>query len=295
MLSRRPQRTADQLCARPNKGTLAMKLKTPQLPRKSHHQKGQNTAAPSPAPATPRSTTPPPATPLKKAVGGLATPTRGRNTAAMIAGLAFILVAAALAASVASSFDDSIQVLVASEPIAEGQPVTGDNFRPVRIAAGAGDIQAVSPDSLEDLIGLVAAGPIGEGSLVHPDQFVLSLEEEQIVIGAALSPNQYPADGVKPGDTVRLIAVSGNSRSEDGFTTGQEVAIGEITFVGELSNGLHVSVRVGESSANVIAQLVAQNRISLGLVDQSIRIDSVTPLIPAAPVTPLEIEAETAE
>ena len=274
-----------------------MKLKTPQLPRKGHHVK----AAPAPmgastpmAPAGSVGTTVA-ASPLRKTAGGLASPVRKRNTAAMIVGLAFVLVAAAMAASVASSFDDSINVLVAAEPIVEGQPVTADNFRTVKIAAGSGDIQAVSPESIPDLIGLIAAGPIGEGSLVHPDQFAETLENERIVIGALLTPNQYPASGLKPGDRVRLISIAARSSDEDRFSSGQEVAVGEIIFVHEVRDGLQVSIRVGESSANVVAQLIAQKRISIGLVDQSVSIDNVTPLRPADPVVPQTLPEEPAQ
>jgi len=273
-----------------------MKLKTPQLPRKSHHGPAGSVPAPAAgsAPVRPQNT-PSPATPLKKAAGGLVAPTRRRNTAAMIAGLAFVLIAAAMAASVASSFDDSIEVLVAAETIVEGQPVALDDFRTVKIAAGAGDIEAVSPESLDDLVGLIAAGPIGEGSLVHPAQFAAATEEQRIVIGAALTPSQYPANGLKPGDQVRLIAVAPRYGSDDGFSAGQEIAVGEITFVSPTRNGVHVSIRVGESSATVVAQLVAQDRITLGLVDQSITIESVTPLQPADPVAPLTLAEEPAQ
>ena len=178
-----------------------MKLKTPKFPSKGHHDVASAPPAAAPQLRAPAPTGPPaapvaaapgtePVSPLKKAAGGLAAPTRQRNAAVMIAGAAFIILAAALAASVASSFDDSIEVLVATSEIAEGQPVTEADFRTVRIAAGAGDIQVVSPDSIEDLVGRVAAGPIGEGSMIHPAQFAISSAEAKVVVGAALGPDQ---------------------------------------------------------------------------------------------------------
>lgn len=285
-----------------------MKLKTPKFPSKGHHDVAQAASpfpqAQAPAPLGPPTAAPTysapsaePVSPLKKAAGGLAAPTRQRNAAVMIAGAAFIILAAALAASVASSFDDSIEVLVASNEIAEGQPISASDFRTVRIAAGAGDIQAVSPDSIDDLVGRVAAGPIGEGSMIHPAQFAISSEETKVVVGAALGPDQYPATGLKPGDQVRLIEVAGRFGSSDddsGFSSGREITVGEITDVVRLGSPdtLHFSIRVGESAASVVAQRVAQDRLTIALVDESLTIQRVDPLEPIAPVVPLEIEED---
>ena len=283
-----------------------MKLKTPKFPSKGHHDVAP---APTPgmaqfsAPSTatgPTRITPPaePVSPLKKAAGGLAAPTRQRNAAVMIAGAAFIILAAALAASVASSFDDSIEVLVASREIVEGQPVTEQDFRTVRIAAGEGDIQAVSPDSIQDLVGRVAAGPIGEGSMIHPAQFAIASDETKVVVGAALGPDQYPATGLKPGDQVRLIEVSGRFvGDEDNFTSGREITVGEITDVVRLgsADALHFSIRVGESAASVVAQRVAQDRLTIALVDESLTLERVDPIAPVEPVVPLELEDESGE
>jgi len=284
-----------------------MKLKTPKFPAKGHHDVASATSPPPPSPTAnrlapgphaPRSTAPTePVSPLKKAASGLAAPTRQRNAAVMVAGAVFIILSAALAASVASSFDDSIEVLVAANEIAEGQPVAAEDFRTVKIAAGEGDIQAVAPGSIDDLVGRVAAGPIGEGSMIHPAQFAIAAEEAQVVVGAALGPDQYPATGLKPGDQVRLIEVAarfdaGIGDDDETFSAGREITTGEVTDVVRLSSQdqLHFSIRVGESAASVVAQRVAQDRLTIALVDESLTLERVDPLEPASPVVPLDVE-----
>ena len=60
----------------------------------------------------------------------------------------------------------------------------------------------------------------------------------------------------------------------------------------------HFSIQVSESSATVVAQLAAQDRLVLALVDQSVRVDQVTPISPADPVLPAAIidgDAEAGE
>lgn len=286
-----------------------MNLKTPKLPSRSHH--GAAPSQPQAPAATPATAVRPPApavrppapsepvAPLKKVAGGLGAATRQRNAAVMIAGVALIVLAGAMAASVASSFDDSIEVLVAAGPIAEGAVIEEDDFRVVSVAAGAGDIQAVSPNSQEALIGRVAAGPIGEGSMIHPDQFTANVDEVRVVVGAALVPDQYPAKGLKPGDRVRLIEVVDqySSSGDGGLLAGREITVGEITDVVPLSSSdtLHFSIRIGESTSGIVADRIAQDRLTLALLDESEAIDRPDPLSPAQPVDPLEIAEQDEE
>lgn len=275
-----------------------MNLKTPTLPRKGHHERVRPAASPTPRSAPGHESALPttPAEALKRAAGGLVSPTRKRNNAAMLAGIAFIVIAGALGASVASSFDDSIEALVAADVIEEGQRITADDFRTVRIAAAAGDIEVLSPESAAELVGRVAAGPIGSGALIHPSQFAVAHEEQRILIGAELEPDEYPAGGLKRGDLVRLIAVAGSSfGGNDVEVPMREIAIGEIADVVPISDSqVHFAIRVPESASNTVVQLVSANRLSLGLLDDSIELDGVEPLTPAEPVEPIELQDEDA-
>ena len=118
------------------------------------------------------------------------------------------------------------------------------------------------------------------------------------MIGAALNPDQFPAGGLKVGDKVRLIALADgfSNDDDDSFVVGQEIAVGEIGDVTVLgTNSTHFSIRVPESSANVVAQLVALDRLSLGLLDQSIDLEVVDPLAPAEIEAPLTIDEGASE
>lgn len=232
-----------------------------------------------------------PVTPLKRARAGLAGPVRQRNAAAMAAGLAFIVIAGLIGASVADSFDDSLEVLVAAEPLVEGQPIAATDLRIVRIAAATGDVQVVAPGELNNLTGRVAAGPIAAGAIIHPSLFVTQQEEIQVVVGVALEPDHYPASGLSPGDRVRVISLMPRRNDDEILVSGQEIAVAEVVDASQLSaNKMHFSIRINESSANVVAQLVALERVTLVLVDQSLQLDSVDPLEPAEPPSPLQIE-----
>ena len=220
---------------------------------------------------------------------GLVPPKRKSNTAWMIAGAALILISGLSAISIVGSLTESVDVVVASRPIAEGEVIGEGDLAVAAITTRSGDVRAVPPEEIQSMIGLVAAGPVGQGAIVHPDAFIeasMGMEEEQtVLVGAALGPNQYPRTGLRPGDTVRLVETAPRSFSagDDVIgvgTTAREITTGEIVEVfalGSASN-FHFSIRIGESSANLVAQRVSEDRLTLVLIEQDSLFDSMEAL-----------------
>jgi SAF domain len=233
-----------------------------------------------------------------KRPAGLPTgPRRPRNTIWMIAGAALVGVSGVAAASMWSSLSDRVNVLVASEPIADGQIITEADLMSVSIAAAPG-VTAMSPDQRADLVGQIATGPIGAGSIVNPAQFMAADAENQpqVIVGAALEPGQYPRAGLLPGDAVKVIETTeARSGSDEEVDIGpREIAIGEVAEVRQLSQSdtLLISIRVDEAISASISDRVAQGRISLALLDP-IPDDLIEPADPADPIEagePLDAE-----
>lgn len=217
---------------------------------------------------------------------------RSRNNVLLGVAAGLALLAGLFAWSVAQSFDQTVKVLVADRPVAEGQQLVDGDVRIVEIAAAEGDIQVLAPTKKDQLLGLTAAGPIGEGTLLHPRQFVQTNDTESVTVGAALGPNSYPTRDLINGDVVRLIELSTSRRSSDeSFRTGRELAVGEIVQVTDLgqADSIHVSIRVSESVAAVVADRIAEDRLSLALVDGAIDLSAVVPLEPAQAVIPADL------
>lgn len=209
----------------------------------------------------------------------------------MIGGAALILVSGFAAASMARSYTETVDVLVAAEPIAEGEPIQVDQLAVVAIAAGEGDIQAIDPSLGDDLVGRVASGPIGKGSILHPDQFVGNdASEQMVIVGMALDPDEFPTENLQVGDLVRLFDV-GSSFGSDTETVAQEITIGEVVAVRPLGAGneVHYSVRVKESTANAVTSRVTQDALAIALVEetQQRRARSQAPMEPGAGADPL--------
>ena len=219
-------------------------------------------------------------------------PGRERNTLWMIAGIALVLVSGLAAATVAQSMSNRVEVLVAARTIAEGEVIDVGDLRSSSLAVDGG-VRAIAPTELDTLIGKVATGPIGEGAIVHPSQFIDGNEAEQptVIVGAALEAGQYPLAGLRPGDQVKVIEVSGpNAVFDDSGSGPRELTEGEIVEVVRLarSDALLVSIRVNEAIATPLSERAQQGRLRLALIDGGLLDDQVAPLEPGDPADPGE-------
>ncbi len=224
------------------------------------------------------------------------TPPKARNTTWIVAGMVLVVVAGIAASSLWRGLSDRVDVLVAADLIEGGQVITADDFTVASIAADE-NVRALSPDQRDELVGQVATGPIGAGSIIHPAQFVANIvgDEPTVVIGAALEPGQYPIIGLLPGDRVRIIEVSGREALIGEESEPQEIAIGEVVEVAGLqrSDVYLVSLRINESASLLISERVQQGRISIALLDSGFPDELIDPIGPAEPVQPGEPLDET--
>lgn len=234
---------------------------------------------------------------------------RRQNTPWIIGGIALVLLSGLAAASLASADDPIVQrtpALIAARSIAEGRVITTDDLQVVEIEGLPREAQIMDPATLDDVLGRIAAGPIGSGSFIHPDQFIIGGlgQEPTVVVGAALTPDEYPLQDLRQGDLVRLIEVRIEaSDAEDDEAPvridGRELAVAEIVAVRPTQNdGLHFSLRIGESSANVVVDRISRGRLSIALIDAAQAVRPAEPLEPADPLDPgdpAEIDSESGD
>lgn len=229
--------------------------------------------------------------PGRSAAGMPVPPRRPRNTIWMIAGLLLVLVSGIAAATAFASLDRRVEVLVAARTIAEGEVVEGGDLRPASVAVDPG-VRAVSPSEAGELVGQVAAGPVGQGQIVHRSQFVAGDAEGQpkVIVGLALDPGQYPLVGLRPGDRVKVVEVSASNAAfgDDPGSGSRELTEGEVVDVVSLSGGDRrlVSLRISEAMATPVSDGAHQSLVRLALIDDGLFDDVVAPLDPAEPGEP---------
>ncbi len=163
-------------------------------------------------------------------------------------------------------------VLVAGRSIEAGQPVTSDDLVLVSVGADQG-LAVLQAGQEEAIVGRVARGPIPVGTPLSTSLVVGQAEAVpvgQAVVGALLSPGQYPSSSLQAGDRVRLIrtaSVSAAPSDEEAASA----AVGEATIwaVEPLDDGrrlLFVSLLVPEEGAEATADVAAADRLRLVLL-----------------------------
>lgn len=236
---------------------------------------------------------------LQRPVGVPTAPRRPRNTMWMVAGAVLVLLSGLSALVIAQSLSNRVDVLVATRDIARGRVITDDDLSTASISATSG-VKAIDPGRRGEIVGQIATGPIGPGTILHPAQFVdgAAGDGEKVIVGAALAPGQFPRFGLNPGDEVVLMEVSSRTAvADDGLSAGpRELGRAEVVEVVDLTDPdtLLVTLRVNAALAVSISERAEQGRLRLGLVDNGFPDEVVKPLDPAEPVKPAEPNATAA-
>ncbi len=136
--------------------------------------------------------------------------TRGRRPLVTVASALLVLASIAIFASVYSSADHRVPVLVVTSTIRQGQPITGSDLGTVDVAASGG-LSMIPVGSASELSGTWAAVTIPTGSLIALSDVTSSrpLASGSAVVGLALKEGQLPSNGVEPGDQVMIIQTPG--------------------------------------------------------------------------------------
>ena len=136
--------------------------------------------------------------------------TRGRRPLVTVASALLVLASIAIFASVYSSADHRVPVLVVTSTIRQGQRITGSDLGTVDVAASGG-LSVIPVASASELSGTWAAVTIPAGSLMALSDVTSSrpLAGGSAVVGLALKEGQLPSNGVEPGDQVMIIQTPG--------------------------------------------------------------------------------------
>ncbi|MEM9131812.1 MAG: SAF domain-containing protein [Actinomycetota bacterium] len=162
-------------------------------------------------------------------------------------------------------------VLVAGRGIAAGETIADTDL--VLVSVGADQGLTVLQAGQEDaIVGLVARGPIPAGTPLSPSLVVGPAEAVpagQAVVGALLSPGQYPSSSIQAGDRVRLIRTAAALTVDDGDDASAAVGEAMIWAVEPIDDGrrqLFVSLLVPEEAAEAAADVAAADRLRLVLL-----------------------------
>jgi hypothetical protein len=151
---------------------------------------------------------PTPAAGSNNGTGGYRLPVvpRGRRPLLTLASALLVLASAAIFASIYTSADHRVPVLVVTSTIHQGQRITAADLGTADVASSGG-LSPIPVSSASELSGTWAAVTIPAGSLLSRGDVTSSrpLATGSAVVGLALKDGQLPAAGVEPGDQVMIV------------------------------------------------------------------------------------------
>ncbi|MGW5865811.1 RcpC/CpaB family pilus assembly protein [Streptomyces sp. NPDC055239] len=192
------------------------------------------------------------AAPVQPAVGErLPAPPRERKPALAALAVLLILVGALGATVLVLRAGERVEVVKVTEEISAGETVTKDNVTSVMVADDAG-INYVKWSQLGNLKKLTATNTIPKGAVAVGEMFSSKggLPAGKSAVGVALKEGQYPADGLKSGDTVDVYQV-GDSASSGSNDKGTGGSAGSSASDSPIVSAARVSTVANKSDATV--------------------------------------------
>ncbi|WP_019873115.1 SAF domain-containing protein, partial [Sporichthya polymorpha] len=160
-------------------------------------------------------------------VGSRPLPTRARRPGLIGAAIALIVGFALTGALLVSSAGGKTEVLVAAHAVPAGHVLTGEDLRATGVA---GDVRAIAATDLSTVVGRTSAVDLAAGQLLNRDMLtdIPVPGAGQALVGLALAPGRFPADGLQPGDQVQAIEVPTAAGAGADLGSPRLLALGEV-------------------------------------------------------------------
>ncbi|MGQ0842984.1 MAG: SAF domain-containing protein [Sporichthyaceae bacterium] len=166
-----------------------------------------------------------PVIPAQLGSGRRPLPTRSRRPG-LIAAAVLLIVGFALAGTVlVSRAGDTSEVLIAARPVAAGHAITAADLGVARVA---GSVRAIGAGEVSTIVGRTAAVGLVGGQVLNRDMLAATAvpARDQAMVGLALRPGQFPADGLKVGD--RVLAVATPASTDTAATAARALTTAEV-------------------------------------------------------------------
>ena len=209
-------------------------------------------------------------TPLGASPNGVRlSPAKPRRNGPLIAVGVLLMVGFGLAAAVLQLHAaDRTVVLAVARPVPIGQEIRPGDLSSVRISIDPA-LRPIPASELSSVVGRAAAVPLVPGALLTRGQIADSagLPKGKVVVGLALKAGQLPANTLRVGDQV-LVVATGSNRAEqaDGAVLVRQATV---YGLGSSSHGVDgtttISIVVDEADAASVATAGSAGQISVVL------------------------------
>ncbi len=161
-------------------------------------------------------------------------------------------------------------VLVAANDIDAGTVITEADLDVVSVGADPG-IALLEADQAGLVVGELARGPIPAGTPLSAElvSSVIAVPSGSVVVGAALSPGEYPTGTLQAGDLVQIIETTDQTSASEGRAAAivADARVWNVEVLLDSSETrFFVSLLVDADDVALVADLLDQDRLRLVLV-----------------------------
>jgi hypothetical protein len=191
-------------------------------------------------------------------------PTRGRRPGLIAAAVVLIVGFALSGALLVSRAGDSTEVLVVSRAVPAGHVIESGDLSAVRLS---GSVRAIDAADLHTVVGSTAAVGLVGGQVLNRDMLTTAPVPAagQSMVGLALKPGQFPADGLAIGDRVLVVLLPGATDPAGSGSAARAITVGDLYGLRADSSGSDtlVTLIVPLDTANRILEQGAAGRVGL--------------------------------
>ena len=193
-------------------------------------------------------------------------PTRARRPGLIAAAVLLIVGFALSGALLVSRAGDTSEVLVVSRAVPAGHVIEPGDISAVRLS---GSVRAIAAADLHTVVGSTAAVGLVGGQVLNRDMLTTAPVPGagQSMVGLALKPGQFPADGLAIGDSVLVVVLPGADATSSGAGVGaRAITVGDVYGLRSDPGGgadTLVTLIVPLDTANRILEQGAAGRVGL--------------------------------
>ena len=200
-------------------------------------------------------------------------PTSQRRPGYAVLGVALVLGLTALGTWLYANAGSKTPVVVVVSEVPVGHVIDRADVSTVAVA---GDLTAIAGQNVDSVVGQSAAVTLLPGMLLQRSMVApaVGLDPQQSDVGVAVTSGQIPADGLKPGDTVRVLRLpETSSNREDRNPAAQELVSQARVFAVRTdpaqAGGTLLTLTVPASDASAVAAASGAEQVALVRVAQA--------------------------
>lgn len=191
-----------------------------------------------------------------------------RDVRLIAIGVVLAVICALVAAWLVNRSGSSTSVVVVSKDLQPGERIEAEDLTTTNIV-GKPSVQVIRATEMGGIVGIPVSGDTPAGTLLNRGMLLedgVKPRVGELIVAVPVTPGQYPASGLRPGDQVRLIVTGGGSQIK-GINPGTAWKA-QVLLVGEPdANGARtVDLSIADQDADRAAAASGSGSLTIAVV-----------------------------